>query len=140
MAQIMASHGDWAAIWAAARERMRREMGDATFDAWIAPLTLVSASKDELQIGAPKQFHRNWVANQHLHRIESALKAEGGRFVSISLVVAQQQPVIGVSAPRVSEPAREVAFADPERSEARRSLTHRLLNPAQTFESFIVGP
>jgi chromosomal replication initiator protein len=138
MGQIMASLGDWNAMWLAARERMRREMGDATFDAWIAPLTLISATKDEVQIGAPKPFHRNWVANQHLRRIEGALKAESGRFVSVVLVVAQQQPVIGASVPR--EPAKDVPVHEPEKSEARRSLTHRMLNPAQTFASFVTGP
>ena len=140
MAQILASHGDWAAIWLAARERMRREMGDATFDAWIAPLTLVGVEKDEVRIGAPKPFHRNWVANQHLRRIEAALKAEGGSFASVALIVAQpQQPAIGANVPRASEPVRESDVREPEKAEVRRSLTHRMLNPAQTFESFVVG-
>jgi chromosomal replication initiator protein len=140
MGQIMASTGDWNALWAAARERMRREMGDATFDAWIAPLTLISASKDEVQIGAPKPFHRNWVANQHLRRIETALKAEGGSFTCVVLVVTAQQAVIGAGVPRVSEPAKEATIHEREKSEARRSLTHRMLNPAQTFASFVTGP
>jgi chromosomal replication initiator protein len=139
MGQIMTSQGDWSSLWAAARERMRREMGDATFDAWIAPLILISANKDEVRIGAPKPFHRNWVANQHLRRIETALRAEGGQFGGLALVVAQQQASIGVSIPRVSEPAR-AETREAEKIETRRSLTHRMLNPAQTFASFVTGP
>jgi chromosomal replication initiator protein len=142
MTQIMASHGDWAAIWLAARERMRRELGDATFDAWISPLTLVRANKDEVQIGAPKPFHRNWVANQHLRRIEAALKAEGGNFSSVVLVVVapQQQMTIGAGIARAPEPPKTNDIREPEKTAPHRSLTHRMLNPAQTFESFIVGP
>lgn len=141
MGQIMTSHIDWAGLWAAARERMRREMGDATFDAWIAPLTLVGADKDEVRIGAPKQFHRNWVANQHLRRIEGALKAEGAKFSSVALVVVSaQQPAIGAGIARAAEPLKEFTAPEPEKNDARRSLTHRMLNPAQTFESFIAGP
>ncbi|MGA9794622.1 MAG: chromosomal replication initiator protein DnaA [Rhizomicrobium sp.] len=143
----MASHSDWAGLWIAARERMRREMGEATFDAWIAPLTLVGADKDEVRIGAPKPFHRNWVANQHLRRIETALRAEGARFSCVALVVVSQQlqPAIGAGIARAAEPAKEFAApqaAKPEsaKNDIRRSLTHRMLNPVQTFESFIVGP
>ncbi len=136
MGQIMASHGDWTRIWLAARERMRREMGDATFDTWIAPLVLVSADNDEVRIGAPKTFHRNWVANQHLQRIEAALKVEGGKFASVTLTVASASPAIGVA--HQPEPAR--IPSEPEQPEVRRGLTHRMLNPAQTFETFIPGP
>jgi chromosomal replication initiator protein len=141
MGQMTASHRDWAGIWLAARERMRREMGDAVFDAWIAPLTLVSADKDDIQIGAPKPFHRNWVANQHLRRIELALRAEGGSFAAINLVVvAPQQPGVGDYVPRVSDLPKESVSHETEKPETRRALTHRMLNPAQTFESFIPGP
>ena len=137
----MASHRDWAGIWLAARERMRREMGDAVFDAWIAPLTLVSADKDDIQIGAPKPFHRNWVANQHLRRIELALRAEGGSFTAINLVVVvPQQAAAGDYVPRLSDAPKESVAREMEKPEIRRALTHRMLNPAQTFESFIPGP
>ena len=63
--------------WAAVRERMRREFGDAVFDAWIGPLNLESADHDELKIGAAKPFVRNWVANHYIARIERAFRSEG---------------------------------------------------------------
>jgi chromosomal replication initiator protein len=143
MGQIMASHGDWAGLWLSARERLRREMGDAVFDAWIAPLTLVSANATEVKIGAPKPFHRNWVANQHLQRIERALRAEGGDFASVVLVVsAPQAPAIGADIARAVDAVIETAPRAPEseKNEPRHTLTHRMLNPAQTFENFIPGP
>jgi chromosomal replication initiator protein len=138
MAQSMASHGDWTRIWLAARDRLRRDIGDATFDTWISPLTFVSAEKDEVRIGAPKPFHRNWVANKHLQRIEDALKAEGGSFTSVSLVV-EQQPATRLNPPRLEAP-KPVETKSIEQPEIHRGLTHRLLNPAQTFESFVPGP
>ncbi len=46
--------------------------------------------------------------------------------------------------PKPREPATDLAPACAAKrekpGEPRRSLTHRMLNPAQTFESFIVGP
>jgi len=38
----------------AVRERMRRELGDPVFEAWIGPLSLESFDHDELKIGAAK--------------------------------------------------------------------------------------
>ena len=68
---------DWRAAWAQVRERMRRELGDPVFEAWIGPLNLESFDHDELKIGAAKPFVRNWVANHYVGRIEKAFLAEG---------------------------------------------------------------
>jgi hypothetical protein len=39
---------DWLAAWTAVRERMRRELGDPVFEAWINPLSLESFDSGEL--------------------------------------------------------------------------------------------
>jgi chromosomal replication initiator protein len=147
MTQAMTSHMDWENVWIAARERLRRELGEAVFDAWIAPLVLVRFEKDEIHLGAPKPFHRNWVANQYMPRIERALRAEGGEPVSLSVELSAPQPVIGgrvvKELPAEPEPAtisymREGLQSD--RPEARRGLSHRMVNPGQSFDSFVTGP
>jgi chromosomal replication initiator protein len=146
MKQAMTSHPDWETVWAAARERLRRELGDAVFDAWIAPLVLAGFEKDEISLAAPKPFHRNWVANQYVARIERALRAEGGELASLSIVLVA--PEIGVRAPKEAPPEPEPASISYLRADAaaadkpdnRRGLSNRLLNPAQSFESFIPGP
>src|ERR1043166_7505065 len=70
---------DWPTAWAVVRERLRRELGDAIFEAWIRPLSLESWDKDELRIGTVKPFVRNWVANHYVARIERAFRSEGDR-------------------------------------------------------------
>ena len=92
MTQAMTKSTDWDALWLAARERMRRDMGDAVFDAWIRPLSFVSADGTELKIGALTPFARNWVASHHLQRIERALSGESGVTVTIGIIVAPQRP------------------------------------------------
>src|ERR1700742_852298 len=86
---------DWTNAWAAVRERMRRELGDPVFEAWIGPLSLEAFDKDELRIGAAKPFVRNWVANHYVARIERAFRAEGFAPVSIAIVMAA--PSIGAA-------------------------------------------
>ncbi|HTQ14772.1 MAG TPA: chromosomal replication initiator protein DnaA [Rhizomicrobium sp.] len=149
MTQAMASKMEWETVWAAARERLRRELGEAVFDAWISPLVLLSFDRDEILLGAPKPFHRNWVANQYMSRIERALRAEGGDPAALSIAVNAPSPAIGARIAKEPQPeaAREPATVSylgdampGERAEARRGLSHRIVNPSQSFESFVTGP
>src|ERR1700749_4892803 len=117
------SRPDWPTAWAAVRDRLRRELGDPVFEAWIGPLSLESSDKDELKIGAAKPFVRNWVANHYVARIERAFRAEGAEPVSLSIVMATALPSIGSNALSSREPvelpASNVSYLPPraERSE-----------------------
>ncbi|HKD24109.1 MAG TPA: chromosomal replication initiator protein DnaA [Rhizomicrobium sp.] len=143
MTQAITKSGplDWTVIWTGARERLRRELGDAVFETWINPLVLLDAANGELKIGAPRPFARNWVANQYAVRIERAVRAEGAEPASLSIVLAPQKPV--------PAPVREVRPASisylqeqsiAKSGEARRPLSNRVLDPVQSFENFVAGP
>lgn len=138
---------DWPAAWSGARARLRRELGDAVFDAWIGPLTLDGFDKDEIQVGTTKSFIRNWVTERYVARIERALRAEGVDPISISVVLSVPKPVVGGGL--VREPARAEAPAasfgatasdDEPAGEAAKGLWTRMLHPQQTFDSFVAGP
>src|SRR5579885_1607781 len=138
---------DWSGLWLAARERLRRELGDAVFDAWIAPLSLISDESEarsgspEIRIGAPKPFVRNWVANHYVMRIERALRAEGLDFASISIVLAEPKPAIGAGLPHdAAPPAAAMRPEADDENRPRRSLWDRMLHSAQSFETFVPGP
>jgi len=151
MVQVGKSMPDWRAAWAAVRERMRRELGDPVFDAWIGPLSLESCDADELKIGATKPFVRNWVANHYVGRIEKAFLAEGFAPASLAIVIsASPAQVLGGAIPREAQhqglnettPA-SVSYISP-RSESRspdddKGLWNRMLHPQQTFDSFVPG-
>lgn len=132
---------DWPIVWAKARERLRRELGDAVYDAWLAQLTLFSFDRAELKIAAPRMFVRNWVANQYLTRIERAIRSEGGEAASLSIVLAP--PAVGGAL--TEEPQKQPRAASPfpiklpPVAEKRSALSHRIVDPAQTFDSFVSG-
>ncbi|HUO01743.1 MAG TPA: chromosomal replication initiator protein DnaA [Rhizomicrobium sp.] len=142
------SRPDWTSAWVAVRERMRRELGDPVFEAWIGPLSLESFEHDELKIGAAKPFVRNWVANHYVARIERAFRAEGAEPQSISIVIASQPaPQVGGGVVREVnqlQPSANIAYLSPPARQAEedgaRGLWTRMLHPQQTFDSFIPGP
>lgn len=140
------SRPDWSSTWTVVRERMRRELGDAVFEAWIGPLSLESFERDEIKIGAAKPFVRNWVANHYVARIERAFRAEGAEPASISIVVstAAAPSVAGglVRAPAGPQTSASISYlSPPQRAEedGARGLWTRMLHPQQTFDSFIPG-
>src|ERR1051326_149872 len=131
---------DWPNAWGNVRERLRRELGDAVFEAWIGPLTLEGHDHDELKIGAAKPFVRNWVANHYVARIERAFRAEGAIPASLSIVMAAPAPVT-LPVARSTEPA-SISYL-PQRAvedDSAKGLWTRMLHPQQTFDSFIPGP
>ena len=145
MVQAGKSIPDWRNGWALVRDRMRRELGDAVFDAWIAPLSLEACDGDELKIGAAKPFVRNWVANHYVARIEKAFRLEGFVPAGLSIVVAAAPaPQIAAAVPRETPVAdaapASVSYLTP-RNEAGedKSLWNRMLHPQQTFDSFVPG-
>jgi len=139
MTQTMANapQQDWNNIWIAARERMRKELGDATFDAWIRPLTFTGLQETEIHVAAPSAFARNWIANHHAARIERALNTESGTRVTLVLDIAQAKLALAAVAPREVAP---VISESGSTSEPRRALSTKILQPAQTFDSFVPGP
>jgi len=137
---------DWPAHWLCARERLRRELGDPVYEAWIAPLTLDGFDKDELKIGAAKPFVRNWVSNHYVARIERAFRAEGAEPASLTIVVTVAPPAVGAGVSKEPMPVNppvpsaSVSYLPGAGDAAPTGMWTRMLHPQQTFESFIPGP
>jgi chromosomal replication initiator protein len=133
---------DWQAVWAGVRERLRRELGDPVFDAWIKPLSLEGFDKDVLRLGAEKQFVCNWVANHYMARIERAFRAEGGEPASLTIVTIP--PRLGAQVEKAPVPidplpAKVYGQNEGEEMNGAKGLWTRMLHPQQTFDSFIPG-
>lgn len=143
MTEALRSGRDWLAIWSAARDRLRRELGEHAFGAWIAPLTLLDSHKNEIKLGAPRAFVRNWVANHHAGRIEKALRAEGGNPASLTIVLTgPEAPAVGGSLQKEKAPAQSPATISVLPSSPKipdRSLFCRTPDPAQSFSTFVQG-
>ncbi len=152
MTQTVTKSPDWQSIWMAARERLRRELGTPVFAAWIGKLVLVSSAGDEIKLGAPRPFVRNWVANNYLARIEKALRAEGGEPASVTIMLSAAETMAETPGIARQEPATmphheaSVSYlptqsaVPPRGGDKGRGLSIRVLDPTQTFDTFVSGP
>src|SRR5579862_799019 len=152
MTQALANKVEWPAIWAAARARLRRDLGGPVFDAWLGKLTLMDFGNGDLRFAAPRPFVRNWIQNNYANRLEKALRAEGGNPHSVTFVVADPQaPAIGqgVQKETAAEPSMAsvsvLAHASLPQSEEPRNaaipqaLFVRAPDPALSFAAFVTG-
>ena len=78
--------------WDSIRSQLRAELGDATFNSWVAPLALGGVSGRQVSMVAPSRFLRDWVtshygerighlwrgANQHLHSVDICFAPPAG--------------------------------------------------------------
>ena len=140
MAQTMTktSPPDWDAIWNAARERVRAEVGDAVYATWIRPLAFLGVENNEAKIGAASSFARNWVDSRHRTRFERVLSSESGEQLTVSFVVTAQRQAPALVATR--EPARVLPPQPEKPADSRRALSTKVLQNGQTFDSFVPGP
>ncbi|MCB9959320.1 MAG: chromosomal replication initiator protein DnaA [Rhodospirillaceae bacterium] len=74
--------------WQHVRDRLREEVGEASFRSWVRPLTLDSVEDGEVRIAAPSNFMRDWVANHYRDKLMLLWAMENGAIRSVEIVVA----------------------------------------------------
>jgi chromosomal replication initiator protein len=108
---------DLAATWRTIREDLRASMPDSTFRLWLEPLRIVAARGSTLYLTGPKRV-RAWVERRYADQLTGTVSAHA--------------------------PYSEVRFVEEgdtlEPSSALRSPCALPVNPAHSFERFVIGP
>jgi chromosomal replication initiator protein len=110
-------------LWSEALAELRQTMPQREYTVWIECLRTSGGQEDTLTVEAPSAFHRNWVREHYLRRIEATLQSVAGRPVPVSLAVGTL--ATGTPAP---QPIRVPNKPPSDRAHAR------------TFDMFVVGP
>ncbi len=121
-----AFHRNGSAAWTMLAERLRRELGDRTFESWLKPLG-AAVSGDLLTLAAPSRFMADWIRNHFLERIRQNWVAirPGGEVQLVlrsNLVFSEATPPVEQTA-AVPAPASD-GFA---------------FEPRYSFDNFVVG-
>ncbi|MFO1189742.1 MAG: chromosomal replication initiator protein DnaA [Alphaproteobacteria bacterium] len=74
--------------WARVREALRREIGDAAFRSWVAPVTLVAHGRGAVLLAAPTRFLRNWVVTHYSDRLRALWRKENDAVQGLDMVVS----------------------------------------------------
>jgi chromosomal replication initiator protein len=130
------------AIWASVREALRRRLGEARFDNWIARLELVAEVNGEILVSAPGELERDRVRSNFGHLIQQIWDQTDLRTRIVTLEARERIPadVLALAAPAPALPALEPAFTPPPSDVVGESAAGGDGSESgQTLENFLVG-
>ncbi|MGI5878240.1 MAG: chromosomal replication initiator protein DnaA [Christensenellales bacterium] len=110
--------------WVKAKELMKNELMEVSFNTWIEPLTPVAIDGQTLYIRVPSHFTRNFIEPRYTPIIENAFLQAAGLQYKISFVVGDDEILCGFE---------ESGAVD------KKDVPSFMLDPKYTFEAFVVG-
>jgi chromosomal replication initiator protein len=122
------------AQWSRIRARLRAEYGEAVYNNWFRPMTLLRVGDDRAWIGVPTQLTRDWFESHYQDRIRARWNEENGKIAAVEFVVvngAAQDADVAAPAPALAI-ERDILDGDDRGMSAP-------LDPRFTFENFVVG-
>ena len=125
-------------IWESISERLKREIGQSTFENWLKPLKFIEISDKMAKFRSPTGFIGDWVNRNYGEKIVSAFQSAGFQidrleFMSIIQPRSESQKThTKVDFIKKTEPKRGLVESDSE-------LPGSPLDKRFTFESFVVG-
>ena len=120
-------------VWQRVRERLKLELGAQRFQYWIDPLRLVAAKDGRVVIACNSHFERDKIVEGHGERIANMIAEMIPAFGAVEFVVDMR--------PRAAQPVSPVRTTTAEAVPVELPLVEGSspLNPAYTFESFVIG-
>ena len=129
--------------WNDILEAVRQRVSQQTFDTWFSPLKPGGFKEGVMEVLCPNRFFMDWFSEHHLSTLDEVSSAHFGRETSCNLAVdsaraAEAQDLLISPDPGVLRdmaPERGTALAEGPPVRGGPSL----LNPAYTFDNFVVG-
>ncbi len=115
---------------------LQTKISGINFNNWIKPATF-NLSQNQLTIGVPNKFIRDWITENYLHLIQYELFKITGSEHSIQFEMLPERPaeskIAGASSLQVSE------LTNPPEAKPIRKVLSESLNPKYRFDTFVVG-
>src|SRR5207237_5733763 len=118
------------AVWARVLQRAKNELPDSSYSMWFADVRPTSLERGVLQVVAPSDYVREWLARHYMDLILGAAKEAAGTSVQVR-----------VSADPAAREARAdpVAATVPSVAGADQAAPARSFPDRYTFDSFVPG-
>ena len=122
-------------VWSKVLSNLQKELSPLVFERWLEPIKPLSLESNELTLGVPDDFFKNWISDHYGNMITLALNETLGVSDSrVSLVLA------AFETPAASQTGNGSPFQRMPVSIPQAQPPEILWNIKYTFESFVVGP
>ncbi len=128
---------------------LKRRLSLFVWQGFFESLSFVSLHHNTLTISAPSTFHKDWVRNHYFAELQDAVTRIYGRSLNIEIVEGMEpqapmmapEPYLPPPVATLSETISPLKASNPTGvSHAPVAMESIALNPANTFETFVVGP
>jgi chromosomal replication initiator protein len=121
-------------IWADAQALLRNMLNADIYNLWFMPIRAVGCEKDLITLEVANDFCEVWLTENYMGLIRDVLMHASGQMLKIKFQV-------GAGHPATAEPLKSKAAKPPSDTHERAPSPNRelVLNPNNTFETFVVG-
>ncbi len=122
-----------AALWERLSSVIRNRVSADSFDRWFSGVSVISFTPEEVALGVPNPIHQFFIESNYSALLSSALEEVCGGPLALRFESQESQ-----EAPASEEKAQSTERKEPAKSRLPIPQASGM-NPAYTFESFIVG-
>ena len=130
-------------LWETVKCDFKSLFPEDVFHMWFEPIVCLETSEELITLGVPNEFASIWINDNYLDLITQRLRLVAGRLVHVKINTTGATPsATSERAGADSALARSRASAGATRKATRydeRGPAAGLLNPRNTFETFVVG-
>jgi len=116
------------AFWNEGVKIIKEKISQQNFETWIKPIRVVSLEENNVLLGVPNKFFKDWLVENYIDLISHSLSNVSGIDVDIKFVVSKSE-------------GRDTSMGGGGQKTVQRTPVrlHSSLNLKYTFERFVVG-
>jgi chromosomal replication initiator protein len=122
-------------IWNQTSKNLAKVIASQNYTNWIQPIQFSHADGQSLFLSVPNQFFKEWLEDNYLDLINSALSATADKNLVVSLLIEEKEPD--------HTPVQIIIQPEVKQDNSLKELPHTrelaLLNPRYTFDQFVSG-
>ena len=128
-------------IWDQTVANLEKVIAPQNFTNWIEPIKFSHADQQGLYLTIPNQFFREWIEDNYLDLITSALAVTSDKNPHITFIIeeADTSDTLPLAPPNLPQTDQAKTTTDPFTPEAGSTRESTPLNPRYTFEQFVSG-
>jgi chromosomal replication initiator protein len=118
-------------VWESAQGSIKSQVGESSYETWLANLNPKEKSPDTLLLETPDEFFKNWIIDHYLSVIKKAVGQAAKADVAIEFDVTAARAAAASPNQKPSASSKEIVTPRPSSGE---------INPRFSFNNFVVGP
>ncbi|SHJ77388.1 chromosomal replication initiator protein DnaA [Anaerobranca californiensis DSM 14826] len=116
-------------LWTEVLKKLEEKLSKPSFETWLQGTTPITLYNNNIIIGVPNDFTKEWLENRYSHLIKEIILKITGEEYQINFIVPKDDSII-------QKPKKKFVPIDHKNND---DFITPQLNPKYTFETFVIG-